>query len=479
MSKRYYIAVLVVLGLALGAARSQEVAPTQQEPGASPDSGQPQQPVPAYGMDNNPAPPVSENPPISGLDTPNLVPHAAPLSYLQPGAHVTEAVDSNISNNLGGSAARPVTTAGGTLKLERLWRNYDLSLDYLGGFAYYDSRAVGFRQVEELAVDQRVTWKRTQLGIHDSFSYQPEGTFGSSNPVGESIGGGTVFFGGASIGSLGQVPRVLNVSLVDVTERLTPKSSLTVAGGYAFAHFLESDPVTGTSFIGNSEVSGEAGYDRVLGSHDQGALVYGYQGFRFSTGETLRTSVILLMWGHRISGRMDFRVSAGPQFVETLLTAVGPENDSRISAAGRGSLLYRFPKVSMALTYEHFTTSGSGLFAGAESDVAVLSANRPLGRKWDLHTDLGYSRNSRLLPSLCANGQNCPGVSANVYQYGFAGVVVSRSWGRNFRAFAQYQFNDLFFDSSYCGTAAHCNRSSQRQVGTIGLAWNPRPIRLD
>jgi len=200
---------------------------------------------------------------------------------------------------------------------------------------------------------------------------------------------------------------------------------------------------------------------------------------------------------------MDFRVSAGPQFVETdhLLTPASPtqvgnpqclvtnsrqgrevacpENDSRISAAGRGSLLYRFPKVNLDLTYEHFTTGGSGLFAGAESDIAVLSANRPLGRKWDLHTDLGYSRNSRLLPSSCASGQNCSGVNANVYQYGFAGVAVSRSLGRNFRTFARYQFNDLFFDNSYCGTVAHCNRSSQRQVGTIGLEWIPRPIRLD
>ena len=33
-------------------------------------------------------PPVSENPPLSGLDLPSLEPHAAPLSYLQPGCDV-------------------------------------------------------------------------------------------------------------------------------------------------------------------------------------------------------------------------------------------------------------------------------------------------------------------------------------------------------------------------------------------------------
>ena len=502
MRKRYYIAVLMVLGLGLSVAWGQNGA-SPQEPGATPDSSQPQQPVPAYGPDNNPAPPVSENPPISGLDTPNLVPHAAPLSYLQPGAHATEAIDSNIANGLGGSSARSVSTAEGTLKLQRLWRNYDLSLDYLGGVGYYNARGVGLRQVEELALDQRVTWKRGQLAIRDSFSYQPEGTFGSSYGSGGSLGGGTVFFGGSSLGSLGQVPRILNVTLVDVTETLTPKSSITLTGAYAFAHFLENDPATGNSFIGNGEVSGEVGYDRLLGPHDQGALIYGYQGFNFSTGVTLHTHIIQVMWGHRISGRMDFRIGAGPQFVETnhLLTPVGPtqvinstcvvansqrglevacpENNLRISAAGRASLLYRFPKVNLDLSYEHFTTSGSGLFAGAESDIAVLSANRALGRKWELHTDLGYSRNSRLLPSLCATGKNCSGVSANVYEYGFAGASVNRRLGRNFRTFIRYQFNDLFFDSSFCPTSSPCNRTSKRQVGTIGLDWIPRPIRLD
>ena len=55
-------------------------------------STRPQQPVPAYGQDNAP-PPISENPPLSGLDLPSLEPHAAPLSYLQPGATVSESAD--------------------------------------------------------------------------------------------------------------------------------------------------------------------------------------------------------------------------------------------------------------------------------------------------------------------------------------------------------------------------------------------------
>ena len=75
-------------------------------------------------------------------------------------------------------------------------------------------------------------------------------------------------------------------------------------------HFLENEPNTGNSFIGSSEVSGEVGYDRFSAPTTRGPLVYGYQGFQFSTGVTFHSQVIQLMWGHRITGRLDFLIGA-------------------------------------------------------------------------------------------------------------------------------------------------------------------------
>jgi hypothetical protein len=176
------------------------------------------------------------------------------------------------------------------------------------------------------------------------------------------------------------------------------------------------------------------------------------------------------------------------------MAEVCPENTLRISAAGRASLRYRFPKFSTNLAYDRYITSGSGFFAGAQSDVAHLEVSRPLGRIWTAFSNIGYSRNSRVTPLTQLQVLNCNppggnnpllppcpvnGVAANTYQYGFAGVGVRRSFGREFKAYASYQFNDLAFDSSFCGTTGPCNRISQRQVGTIGLDWTPRPIRLD
>ncbi len=497
--------LLVTLALLATGAWAQENS-TQQPAEATPDSSR-QLPVPGFGTQDAP-PPVNENPPISGLDMPNLEPHAAPLSYLQAGAHVFESVDSNVQNTLGGSGTHTITNALGSVELQRLWRNYDLALDYLGGVGYYNAQGVGLKQIEELGVNQKINWKRGHLGVRDAFSYQPEGTFGSAYgsvaTSGAALGGQSAFFGGTALGALGQVPRIMNISLVDVVENLSPKSSVTVTGGYGFVHFLGSDPTLGNSFIGNSQVSGEVGYDRLLGPHDQAAVVYGYQGFHFSTGLNFHSNVIQVMWGHRISGRMDFVIAAGPQFIQLnhvpvevssptssdcVLVGISPNllfecptNDSRISAAGRMSLRYQLRRISLDLNYSHYTTGGSGFFAGAESDIARLSATRQLGRRWTGFTDIGYSHNRRLLVSNCALGTpsaSCPGVTANSYQYGFAGLGMRRMITRSLRVFASYQYNYLVFDSSFCQVNVPCSRTSQRHVGTIGVDWTSQPIRLD
>jgi hypothetical protein len=392
-----------------------------------------------------------------------------------------------------------------------------LALDYVGGVGYYNVRGIGFEQLHQLSVDQRVNWKRGQLAVRDAFSYLPEGNFaggyGSLSTSGQALGGagGSGFVGGSIMGNLGQVPRIMNLALVDLTENLTPRSSVTASGGYSFVHYTGNNPeVQGISFLGNSEVSAQAGYDRLLGPHNQMALTYGYQGFNFSipgvavsgNPATLSTSfhthVVQVMWGHRISGRMDFVASAGPQvtvidtqaqlcsisgFPTTIpaqdcaslggVLSTVPEKGNRLTGAGRVSLRYRFPKTALALVFERYTTSGSGFLAGANSTLGRVNVTRPLTRVWSVFGDAGYTSNQRVLSG--------GGTSARSYSYAFAGMGVHRQLGHDFRVYGSYQFNYLTFDNSFCAVAGtlSCNRISRRQIVQVGLDWTPRPIRLD
>ncbi|HUO25396.1 MAG TPA: hypothetical protein VMU61_06990 [Candidatus Aquilonibacter sp.] len=516
MRRAHKISSALLLALAIGTAVAQDSGSQQTSTPDQDNAQQPQTPAPAYGQET-PPPPVTENPPISGLDLPGLEPHAAALSYLQPRAHVRETADSNVGNTLSGSSMRSVTSVLGGLDLQRLWKNYNLALDYTGGFGYSSLRTLGFRQVQLMDVDQKIVWKRGQLGIRDSFSYLPEGSFGEAyggmNGLGELIGGGgfnaeNVYFGGNIFGSLSQVPRIMNLALVDAVEEFTPKTAVTATVGYGFVHYTENISSTllfgpnstavPISFVGSSQETGQLGIDHIFGPHDQAAIVYGYQHFDFSvSGAAFHTQIGELLWGHRISGRLSLLLGAGPQvttihqtaqtcsiFGITDLTQCGPNggvilttilDTTRLSAAGRASLSYKFPKTTVSLKYDHYTTGGSGFFAGAQSDIVRLSANRPLNRLWLATLDAGYSKNRRL--QLPVN--DIPG---RTYDAGFAGIALHRHLGRQFHIFASYQFNELAFDSSFCmggGNPGPCSRISQRHLGTIGLDWTPRPIHLD
>jgi hypothetical protein len=507
--------ILWALAMLLAFARSQARAQDSSTPPSTGDSQQSasQAPVPAYGQDNAP-PSVTENPPLSGLDLPSLEPHAAPLSYLQPGATVSQSLGSNATGALGGTGVTSITRGLGSIVLRRLWSHYDLGVDYIGGVAYYGA-GEGFQSLQKTDIDQKIVWKRGQLSLRDSFSDLPEGNFGgaygSMGSQGIALGNSALagFWGGSSLGNLGLAPRILNVSVADISESLSPKSTVTVAGGYAFTHYYGSD-TAGYSFIGGSQVSAQLGYNRTLTSHTQVAFVYGYQGFDFSVeGSAFHTHIFQGIYGHRVSGRLDFMVGAGPQinFIDTQtascsLTIVEPfycevfggtlvpatQKSTNLGIAAQARLRYKFPKASVDLDFKRFDSSGSGFFAGSESNILNLGGERPLSRVWEVRADLGYSTNSRLQPLSesqllqCGNSQTsqtlCPANNAGSYNYGFAGAGMHRAFGRELHAYFSYQFNRLSFANSFCGVGA-CNRISNQSLATFGLDWTPRPIRID
>jgi hypothetical protein len=187
-------------------------------------------------------------------------------------------------------------------------------------------------------------------------------------------------------------------------------------------------------------------------------------------GTDFYTHLVNLLYGHRISGRMDLILGGGPQLTEIHSAFLGSTN--RVSASGRAELRYRFTYSSLSLSYHRFNSAGSGFFAGATSDVAHASLTRPFARSWTAIFDAGYTHNTRLAPTPVGIG-----VQANSYSYGYVGGTARHEMGRNFGIFFSYQFNDLHFDNSFCASGGSCG--SQRQVAIVGLDWHPRPIRLD
>ena len=130
--------------------------------------------------------------------------------------------------------------------------------------------------------------------------------------------------------------------------------------------------------------------------------MYGYQGFDFAVqGTAFHSHVIQGLYGHQITGRLDFLVGAGPQitFINTQtaacsLTIVAPyycqlfggtlipttDKNTNLGVSAQARVRYKFPKTSVYRDFKRYDIRGSGLYTGAQRnsisrlDVRSISA---------------------------------------------------------------------------------------------------------
>ena len=486
MKKGYPIGVIIVLASVLASTRAQG-----QVGGEMSASGQqPVQPATPAGEGNS----AMDNLPLSAVDKQSLAPNSTTRSVLIPGLEVSQGVDSNASST-GASSLQGVIRVLGSLSMQSVWRRQAFDLAYVGVGSFYSvegspGQLPSVMQEHQVIAEHRILWRSGQLTFHDSFSYLPEGSFGNGafggtgNLIGISLPGiglqpgigdtGSSFFGSGGFGSLGQQPRITNITMADVIQELTPRSSFTLAGSYGVVHFTgnASSSVNSqqVSTVNSQQVSTQAGYNYQLTRRDQIGIIYGFQSFRYPTSiGKFTTHLANVLYGHRIAERLDLIVGGGPQATRIDGPAFG--TSWTISASGQASLRLQVRKTSLALQYERYNTSGSGLFGGALSDVVSLSAARPFGRHWGATVDLGYTRNSRILPVTI-------GTSSREYSYVYGGGTLHRQIGHNFGVYVSYQYNQQLFDSSFCAPGSPCDRPLPRQMGLVGLDWHPNPAPL-
>jgi hypothetical protein len=469
---------LVLFALGLSTAVFGQTGSDQNSPGSQQGAGAP---APAYetGVD------VVANPPITALDAPSLEPNIQARSMLIGGVQGSESLDTNVNGEPNTTQFRSVTRLLGGLTMQRLWSRYNFGAAYVGGVAFYPQVSPVVRNVQALQAQQGVTWKTGQLTLRDSFSYLPEGSFGygayggapgfelglggignGNGLLGIGLGGQYGILGSSQYGTLGEVPRITNVALGDVVQALSPRSSVTAAGSYALVHFTDSS----SDFINSHQAAAQAGYNYSLTPRDQIGVAYGYREFFYPSdigADNVSSHIIQLLYGHRITGRLDFVIGAGPQWTEIHNPS---QNSTSLSGSGRFTLRYRWPRTTMALSYLAYDTAGSGFFAGAESQIVRISVDRVIARRWEALTDVGFSHNRRLQDAVL-------GVDATAFNYWFAAVGVRRAFSRNLGAFVAYQYNRQVFDNFDC-VGSNCN-VTQRHVVTFGVDWHFRPIRLD
>lgn len=467
--------MLTVLILAACAVAQQDTRP----PGTTP--------APAFGQS---APVLNpENPPVTGLDEPGLELRTASRSFIAPALQLSQAGDTNAGNQFGSSDVQAVTRFLGAFDVQQFWSKTDFLAEYLGGGALY-SGDLSVRQMHAVGAEIVTRWRTGQVTLRDAFSYLPEGNYmvgayggmpglglaSASTGMGQAGGlPGSENFGNGQLGSVGLIPRIANTAIADVVQALSPRTALTLAGGFSNAHFFDDT----NQLVNSDQTTVQAGFTHILNRHDQIGAVYGYQLFRFPqiTGGQIQNHIFNLRWGHTISGRLSLIAGAGPQYA--IIQSPNSPDQKHWSANARVQFLYKMQRTSFVVAFEKYTSPGSGFYAGADSEVARLGVKRSIGRTMDFFGDLGYSHNRRLATLGIGLG-----ASGNVYDEGFAGAVVRKHFGRAYDFFMAYRFGEIGFDTpqvQLCGLAGQgpCGQTSQRHTGTVGVEWHPTPTRIE
>ncbi len=441
----------------LSADESSSKAPGANSTGAAPDAAQTRR----------------DSRPLSGAEQGTLGSGSGARNFLLSSFHFYAGGDTNPQSIGNNSAPTAQTTVGGELALHRQWKRYELTTQYTGDEEIYSSHPELNRSFHELAFSQKAAWSRWKMSLDDQASYSPDAratyfNFGNlPSGLGSAINTGLLNLNpfltpNQSILTVRE-PRISNTVAGELDYTASARSTLTLSGSYGLLHFLDS------GFIDERNFGVRTGYDYRLTPRDTVSVSYAAMLFRFDSGTSLDSHTVYLSYGRRITGRLLFEVSGGPQV--TLLHGLAAGADTLTSWSLNTSIRYRLSNSDLSLSYQRGVTGGSGVLLGAQTNQVRASLTRRLSRVWSGTVDFGYARNETLAPLAATSG--------NVtYDSWGGGFRLTRPVGHYAEMYFAYSAQRQTVQSPGCVGAA-CGFVGLRQVFGIGFNFRFRPVQID
>jgi hypothetical protein len=490
MSTLKYISIggiwLVLLSCAPARAQQPADTPQDQQPGQ-----QPSQPIPAIrsplasAADNgdqdeapNPQEMQQDTRSLTGVEDLSLGTMALGHSYWQPRLAFSETVDSNPGSTTAGNGSWGTwTSLLGGVDIHRISGQSELLVSYTGGGMFSTGNTDASNGVvQELSFKDKYSFRRSTLSVFDQLSYLPESSFGFAGTAGAGLPGvgtgggiGSGFTPGQSI-LTSEAQNLSNAFDVELDTKLTSRSSLTLVGGYSFLHYFDDN------LLNFGDASFQVGYNYLLSRKDTVAVSYNFSAFRYSNvDQSLNLNTIQGSYARRITGRLAFQIAAGPQFLSsrfpitssTSSTTSATTSSSQLYWTLNTALQYQLRRAQISATYNHGVSGGSGVLAGAETDVASGSFNQQVSRTFNVGLTAGYSRNRGIAGSA--------GSEAQTFSYWFSGVNFTHPLGRSLDMFMNYQFQYQDSNTSGCIGSA-CSTNITRHQIMFGVNLHKQPI---
>jgi len=448
---------MVVAALCLPVARAQQQTPPPTTP---PPAGGSQQ----SGQGTQPASPVqSASTTVTGGLAPNIGDSGDIHSQITAGLTFSELFDSNFGNTSGTSGWDELSTIGGNFALHRTGATTDFMVRYIGG-GYIDAQnSVNDSSYHQFEVSETLQFRRWTLTLDDLFNYLPDSSFGfggAGGGLGITLVNPFVPPSQTILTSPGQ--RLGNTALVQVQYEASPRSAWTFGANYGLLHF------TSPGFLDSTDINLSAGYNYSLSARDVLGVSYGFSALRFSPAvESINTNLVQVTYWRHISNRLMFQAGAGPEFY-TITALFGPSTGVKTSWSANASVNYQLGHTSLAGSFTHGVSGGSGVLPGATANVAAFTASRQFGQWTTLSGSVGYSMNNSLQGTV---------LTAVSYDGLYATAGINRQLNKSFTVSANYNFLRQGTNSGPCVGTACANPFLKHQIW-VGVTWNMRPVPL-
>ena len=250
---------------------------------------------------------------------------------------------------------------------------------------------------------------------------------------------------------------------------LTPRTSLTLVGGYSFLAYPDGD------LFNSWTATGRIGYNYLWTPKDTVAVFYTYSGIRYSNvDQSIDAHSFQASYARRVTGRLAFQVAVGPQVVVSRIpisSGTQGTNTTQVFLALNTSAQYQLRRVALRASYDHWVSPGSGVFAGAVTDTVQGTATRQMSPTFSSGLTAGYSRNSGLVPS------GIHTVTQN-YNYWYVGTNLTHPW-RTIGLTLSYQLQYQDSNGAFCtGGGASCGTSYVRHLISVGVGWHGERVIL-
>jgi hypothetical protein len=247
-------------------------------------------------------------------------------------------------------------------------------------------------------------------------------------------------------------PRLSNALAAQVDDHLSRRTFFTLVGNYEILHFYNSGLATtpstnvqtgGFKLIDSSAAGFQTGIGYERSRRDTFAVVYRFNDLWFGGAPvSVRDNTLQGAYQRQVGQCLLLQLGAGPEFSfihDPNSAGTTLASYTRVSWTVNGLVHYQLSRVlGVSAGYDHFLSSGSGVFLGAITDHVFAGLNRQLSRAWTLDMSASYAHNGNLVPLFNAatlvepanatydsiyGALNCTGVLAETPTY-FSGI-----WG--------------------------------------------------